>query len=234
MKLKTKLIGLSLLTLLLPWSAWKLLQELESWLRLSQEQVLQTTARLTADTIPLGFQTQLAYSPGNLLRLYPLPSPPVLDGYDEGWPDRSQGRRYVSDDEQLKSWVRAGRHQGRLYLFFTVEDATSDHQWPGPADSIELLIRNPRGLFRFDIRPGAPGPMQLNSKGGDPGQAEGYWQDTESGYNVELSFPGVSSLSAISFLIRDAGNLGGAIAERFLGTLHGGDRVEWINLQDEW
>ena len=30
MSLKTKLILLSLLTLLLPWSAWKLLQELET------------------------------------------------------------------------------------------------------------------------------------------------------------------------------------------------------------
>ena len=36
MKLRNKLLALSLLTLLLPWSGWKLLQELEHFLREGQ------------------------------------------------------------------------------------------------------------------------------------------------------------------------------------------------------
>ena len=43
MKLRSKLLALALMTLLLPWSAWLLLQELEGFLRESQEQALQIT-----------------------------------------------------------------------------------------------------------------------------------------------------------------------------------------------
>ena len=40
MKLRSKLIALSALTLLLPWSGWMLLQELESFLRDAQENAM--------------------------------------------------------------------------------------------------------------------------------------------------------------------------------------------------
>ena len=59
MKLRSKLLALSLLTLLLPWSAWKLLQELEGFLREAQEETLLASARTMAAVIPVGFQTRL-------------------------------------------------------------------------------------------------------------------------------------------------------------------------------
>ena len=48
MKLRTKLVALSLLTLLLPWSGWKLLQELEGFLREAQQGALLASARTMA------------------------------------------------------------------------------------------------------------------------------------------------------------------------------------------
>ena len=40
MKLRNQLLALSLLTLLLPWSGWKLVQELENFLRQAEENAL--------------------------------------------------------------------------------------------------------------------------------------------------------------------------------------------------
>ena len=40
MRLRNQLLALSLLTLLLPWSGWKLVQELENFLRQAEEKAL--------------------------------------------------------------------------------------------------------------------------------------------------------------------------------------------------
>jgi hypothetical protein len=61
MSLRTKLLALSLLTLLLPWSGWKLLQELEQFLREAQEGALLASARTMSGVLPVGFQTRLLY-----------------------------------------------------------------------------------------------------------------------------------------------------------------------------
>ncbi|HET6592646.1 MAG TPA: hypothetical protein VFG48_07000, partial [Xanthomonadales bacterium] len=62
MKLKTKVLALSLLTLLLPWSAWKLLQELERYLRETQETALLASARMVAASMPLEFRNELLFA----------------------------------------------------------------------------------------------------------------------------------------------------------------------------
>ena len=60
MKLRTKLVALSLLTLLLPWSGWKLLQELEQFLRETQQAALLASARTVAGAIPMEFTVTAA------------------------------------------------------------------------------------------------------------------------------------------------------------------------------
>jgi hypothetical protein len=59
MKLRTKVVALSLLTLLLPWSGWVLLQELERYLRETQESALLDSAGMLAGAMPLEYQTRL-------------------------------------------------------------------------------------------------------------------------------------------------------------------------------
>lgn len=58
MTLRNRLLALSLLTLLLPWFGWKLLQELEGFLRESQENALLSTARTLAGALPFDSQSQ--------------------------------------------------------------------------------------------------------------------------------------------------------------------------------
>jgi signal transduction histidine kinase len=230
MKLRTKLLALSLLTLLLPWSAWKLLQELEQFLRDAQEQALLGSARTMVAALPLDYQTRLLFLPDRFAPLRSLAQAPALDGYTDDWPDAGQGLLFESADGTAAVTLLAGEHDGRLYLCFDVRRAGASTE-PGrlQADRMTLMVRNPRGLFSFTIEPEAPGPLQLRSEGG-PGQLEGFWLDREQGYRVELVLPVPAAGSDVSF--REQGL--GSAETAAVGPLAGNGRPRWISLLPEW
>jgi two-component system sensor histidine kinase ChvG len=225
MKLKSKLVALSLLTLLLPWSGWKLLQELERYLRETQETSLLASARLVASAIPLEFQTRLLFAPDLYVRLRDLAHQPSLDGYADDWPQAGQRLEFQSGDGTVGVGVLAGSHAERLYLLLEVSrEGVRRPSYPSPdstADQLTLLIRSPRGLLRYRISPGAPGPLQLRSETGEAGQGEGFWLDTPAGFRVELSLPGGGEDSDISFMVTD-------LPAEWPG------RGEWVSLMPEW
>ena len=235
MKLRTKLLGLSLLTLLLPWSAWKLLQELEGFLREAQEQTLLASARTMVGAIPVGFQTELLFLPERFLPLQPLDRQPVLDGYDDDWPFPGEGLAFHSEDGGLAVRVLAGSHRGGLYLLLEVNQDAAD---TGSQGRIRLAIRDPRGLFSYTIEPRAPGPLQLRSERGGTGQATGFWLDRlesagTAGYRVELALPLTPRDIDLSFLVEEVESQTGE-ARRAAGSRHDPARAEWIALIPEW
>jgi signal transduction histidine kinase len=223
MKLKTKVVALSLLTLLLPWSGWKLLQELERYLRETQETALLESARIVAGSMPLEFQTRLLFSPDRYVLLRAMARQPSLDGYADDWPGAEQAQLFRSEEEAAVVRLLAGSHAGRLYLLFEVAVETGDSAARSAtaahvrAAGMTLLIRSPRGLNRFMIRPGAPGPLQLRGEGREASQGEGYWLETPTGYRVELSLPAADENTDISLA---APGLNGP--------------VQWIRLVPEW
>jgi len=249
MKLKNQLLALSALTLLLPWSGWKLLQELEHFLREAQENTMLATARTLAVAIPLEYQSRLVFTPEQYLLVRKLKRPPNLDGYTDDWPGPDHGLEFRSTDGELVINLLAGNYQDRLFLLFDVQDATAtysrsqmdQHQ----ADGIQLLLRNPRGLLSFGIWPEAPGPLRLSGEGDDSSQAEGFWLDVDSGYRVELSLPLATPNSALSFQVRDGGQGSDIVdpgvdpgidisAGRAAGSLDQGVREQWISLIEPW
>jgi len=217
MKLKTKVLALSLLTLLLPWSGWKLLQELERYLRETQETALLDSARIVAGAMPLEFQTRLLFAPDRYVQLRALPRPPSLDGYTDDWPGAEQAQSFDLPGDAYAIQLLAGSHANRLYLLIDAESQSAAMAAELRAAGITLLTRNPRGLERFVIRPGAPGPLQLRGEGGAAGQGEGYWLDAPAGYRVELSLP--------------AGDENTDLNLQFPGS---GARNDWIRLVPEW
>jgi signal transduction histidine kinase len=224
MKLKTKVVALSLLTLLLPWSGWKLLQELELYLRETQEATLLASARIVAASLPMEFQTRLLFAPDRYVLLRALTRQPSLDGYAEDWPGANQAQAYSPPATNHTLRLLAGDHSDRLYLLIEVEargaGRTPDAAAVGDVRvaGITLLTRNPRGLNRYSIHPGAPGPLQLRGEGGEAGQGEGYWLDTPTGFRVELSLPAGDENTDISVGVTDR------MAEF----------SQWIRLVPEW
>jgi two-component system sensor histidine kinase ChvG len=239
MKLRTKLVALSLLTLLLPWSGWKLLQELERFLRDSQQNALLASAHTMAAALPMEFSSQLLFLPELYLPLRNLQRPPQLDGYSDDWPAAAQGLEFSSEDGGLGVRLLAGSHAGRLFVLFDVDDASRNHvrpargPEPGAADGISMRVRSPRGLFSFTISPEAPGPVQLNSEKGDLGQVEGYWLERDNGYRVELALPIPANNTDISFQVWDARE-NHADQYRTAGPMSDPEGPIWVNLSSEW
>jgi signal transduction histidine kinase len=229
MKLRGKLLALSLLTLLLPWSAWKLLQELESFLRESQEDALQAAARTMAGVLPLGFQTRLLFLPADYLLLRDLPPGAQLDGYDYDWPDAGRARTWASERGDLEVDVLAGERDGRLHLLFEVRGAARE-AGAAPRGRLVLEARDPRGLYRFSLEPEAPGPLQQSSERGGAGQLEGFWLERDGGYRVELRLPVAAADTDLRFEVQERG----AVITRVAGPAAGSAGNGWIGLVGPW
>ena len=225
MKLRTKLLALSLLTLLLPWSAWKLLQELEGFLREAQEETLLASAHTMASVIPVGFQTRLLFLPNPFLPIRPLERQPSLDGYPDEWPDANRPLVFESPDGELGMGVLAGSHRGSLYLLIDVKSTSRGR--------IRLLTRDPRGLFSYTIEPQAPGPLQLRSERGGAGQMEGFWLEREDGYRVELALPLAARDTDVSVRVEEI-DAGSGEPTRMAGSMDTDLQPGWIGLIPRW
>ena len=204
MSLRNRLLALSLLTLLLPWSGWKLLQELEQFLRDAQETTLLSSARTLAGSLPFDTQSTLLYTPQPYLVLRRLESAPLLDGFIDEWPDPQHGLELISSDGQQRARVLAADSGAGLALVFEVARIlpAAVAQASGRHDRIELGLRSPRGLQSFTIDPEAPGPLQLQVAGGS-GQVEGHWRDTPDGYRLELALPVPAHDTDVRFRLGD-------------------------------
>lgn len=242
MRLRSKLLALSLVTLLLPWSAWKLLQELERFLRYSQEDALLASAQTMSGALPLEFQSQLLFAPERAARLRRLEQSPVLDGYADEWPEPQHGLAFTSASGGLEAHVLAAQSDGLVYLFIDVRDASPVRSSPGvvatQGDTVRLWSRSARGLQSWVISPEAPGPVRARSSGQDGGELEGYWLDrTEGGYSLELSLPlavrGSDPGLDLAIEVIDVETPGSGPA-RTAGTASNGRPADWISLAAEW
>ena len=187
MTLRNRLLALSLLTLLLPWSGWKLLQELERFLREAQEAALLSTARTLAAALPFDVQGRLLFAPERYAVLRELDAAPALDGYADEWPDAGAALEWKAGPLGPRIALIAGSAARSTCLLIEIRDSGTAGG-PHANAGFDLLVRSPRGLQRFGIRPEAPGPLQLQGEGA-AGQAEGYWLEFAGGYRLELALP---------------------------------------------
>jgi two-component system sensor histidine kinase ChvG len=249
MSLRNRLLALSLLTLLLPWSGWKLLQELERFLREAQESSLLATARTLSATLPFEQLSQLQFLPQQYALLRALERQPQLDGYDDDWPGAEHSLEMLSPDGLVSLRLLAGTHAAALYLLFEINpqiSPTASLNAPGnlSGHGVELLLRSPRGIQRFEISPEAPGFIQLRGEGQQgqaEGQAEGYWLETANGYRLELVLPGQARLADLQFNLRypkPGGGTGSLRSGAGSGTSSasgfGSARNAWLPLVAAW
>ncbi len=124
---------LSLATLLVPWSGWKLVQELEQFLRAGQESALLASARTVAQALPGEFQVSLRYARDQVLPLRSFAVRPIIDGYQDDWPEAESATTFTSDDGELELRVLAGQYRGQVYLYCRVSDLTRIRETPPSA-----------------------------------------------------------------------------------------------------
>lgn len=247
MRLRNQLLALSLLTLLLPWAGWQLVQELENFLREGEENALLASARTIARALPPEFQTDLQPARGRILPLRQLTTEPILDGYMTDWPEVGKSLEFAAAGGMLKLDVLAGRYRSRAFLLLKVTDpgdiqATTfntgldnkgqDNKGMGAAGQragLMLYIQSKRGQHGFMIATEAPGPLTVFSQGDRAKRLEAAWMDVATGYQVELSLP--ADVERISVgAVAPAFTMQGLSAERFAGTLRGRQPGQWLQL----
>jgi len=237
MRLRNQLLALSLLTLLLPLSGWKLVQELENFLREAEENALLASAQTVSQALPVEYRAELKLSRGQILPLRQLATEPIPDGYISDWPETDQGLAFESPAGDLKLDVLAGRYGTHFYLALKVTDpgeikATTFNTGTNDADQaagVMLYVQSNRGQHSYMISSGAPGPLTLNSQGGAGIRLDAAWMDDADGYKIELSLPGDVERISIG-AVAPAFTMAGVSSERYAGTLNGRSQGEWLEL----
>ena len=198
----------SLLLLSLPWAGCQFIREMEGALRYGQEQGLQATAEAVASVV--GARQDLIYpDPARIIAredlrppIYALPSQLYIsvDGYADGWEEIPE---YALSNPDLHAPLsvnyRALTRDGNLYLLLRVHDPEVVYHNPGLSrepNGDRLILRTWLGGKRqeYVIATAAPGSVRAQAagrriRGIDPGRIEGYWQDAEGGYTLELEIP---------------------------------------------
>ncbi|MDH3902416.1 MAG: ATP-binding protein [Xanthomonadales bacterium] len=237
MRLRNQLLALSLLTLLLPWSGWKLVQELENFLRQAEENSLLASGQTLTTVLPQEYQAELRLARGQALPLRQLAMEPIADGYLTDWPEVNQNLSFESPKGLLKLELLAGRYGSHFYLAVKVTDpgevrATAYNTGASDvsqAAGVMLYVQSNRGQFSYMISSEAPGPLTLNSQGGNGTRLNAAWMDDTDGYTVELTLPGDVERISIG-AVAPAFTMQGISYERYAGTLNGRHKGQWLEL----
>lgn len=208
LSIRVKALLLLPLVLAIPYVGYQYVREMENFLRAGLEDGLVATARALAsglrDQPALLEPVEAGLDGGSGVYAHPLPAPIEVDGYSGDWgPHLSGLRPAASRGNDIEARYVAGKHGGYLYLLFQVED---DHlvyrdprtPLPGESDRVRLVLRSssePRRAFVLSpISPGRVSVFQAPARN-DPGPVKveirilAAWQNTPSGYNLEVRLP---------------------------------------------
>lgn len=200
MSLRVQLLGLGLLTLVLPWAGYRYVQELEGALRAGLEQSLLASADTMAAALS-GEELRASAagapsSPEQLLYAHPLGAQPLLDGYRDDW-TTAEGTA-MSLGATGRYWV--GLYDRTLYLFISVTDPFLVYQSaPGqtPYGDRVLLLTETQDLRWLLFHTAAPGALRAQRtepplfapSGEFDSRVLGFWRETGSGFTVEVRLP---------------------------------------------
>jgi dedicated sortase system histidine kinase len=216
MSLRTKLLLLSLLTLILPWAGWKYSQQMETTLRSGQEAALLTTADVLGRVV--ASEPELLYRVNDLRETFDpargdlfaplLPTPPLIDGFADEWPQPTRPvPGFNQSGRTSEPLLRLGVHRRSMHLYAEVTSSrrayeipsSSEAARPSASDRLIVLTRDEFGRERaWSISAVAPGPIIVRPCDiGAPWRPHaermpyvtGVWRETGTGYAIELRGP---------------------------------------------
>jgi two-component system, OmpR family, sensor histidine kinase ChvG len=242
MSLLTKLLLVSLLTLILPWAGWRYAQQMERTLRQGQESALLTTAEVLGRVV--ASEPELLYRVPELRQQFApehgdyfaplLPTAPLIDGFDDEWPVPS---RHVPGFDDSVPKLRLGVHGRNMHVYAEVVDSNVSYETPTegePVDGADRLIVLTRDAYghehAWSISAVAPGPIIVRACNvGAPWKAladevpnvTGVWRPTGRGYAIELR--GLQNLFGVQLAVFPLDSQDPALsASAQLGWLHTG------------
>lgn len=243
--IRLKLLILSLAVLSIPFLGYEYLRELDRYLRTNLESSLMDAARAAAG--PLHEQyTLFPYTQDtaeNSLFIQKLLTPIQLDGYTDDWLDYLawskvyQQENEKDEDASLSYKLILGQYESNLQILLQVKDPHVTYQKPNSesilnSDHVELVIADEYSVKRhYYFATSAPGrfnPFQINTILDEWYEKREYvryvtnisaeWQQTESGYNLEISMPLYLLDERLGFIVRSIEGHGNGTVATSVGT----------------
>ena len=223
MSLRQQLMVVSLLLLALPWAGCQFVREIEGTMREGQMQSLQATTSAIATA--LRDRPRLLYPdprraptlPADDGSIYARHSdiPIIVDGYAEGWEHQHRKTlRGSFDAAELTLHYQAMTRNGKLYLLFQIEDEDVVFHNPelsreANGDRLMLQTWLSDKRQRYVIATSAPGAVRAQFDGRrhpgmNPARIRGAWQDSSTGYTIELEMPLSMAGERLGFYITNA------------------------------
>ena len=204
MSLRLQLLVFGLLTLVLPWTALRYVQEMEAALRGGLEQSLIASAATVAAALEERGAPMCAAAPcadenarGTTIYALPLTEEPRLDGVSDDWSIAGDSGVALTNAR-----VNAGVHGRFAYLFVAVRDADVVYRrqldQPPYGDRLVLATEPTPGTVRWLLlATSAPGsfraqetqPERFEPTDNYDDRVVGAWQATAAGYSVEVRIP---------------------------------------------
>jgi two-component system sensor histidine kinase ChvG len=224
-RLTSRLLLVSLVTLLLPWAGCQYLRDVETTLRQGQALSLSATATAVAAGLsaadvgsPL-YRGRFAADRTRAVDIYAhrVEQRPTLDGFADDW-GLPSGALLVTRLGQLSVSYAAARGRGSIYLLVDVSDPEVVYGDAASSDSVRLRVVDDAGASRDLIfATAAPGPLRpIGPDGSVIRQVEGNWQPTSTGYSLEIRLPAGLAGGRLGFLVTDRDRDGSV---RTAGTL---------------
>jgi len=216
--LRLQLLLVSLCMLLLPWSGWQLLRQMESLLREGQAENLLAASESLARTL----QSQRGVLPPAAPRLFvqPLARTPRLDGDFSDWAG-TETRSLADATGSARLRLALARREEQLYLRIEVDDTTpqrADAHWPraSNSDHLRLTLDGPNGVQQLRLANADSGTLITTALDGGPAMLRiaGEWRERSGrGYAVEALIPAGWPVRRLGLLVVDAAE--GRPAEQF-------------------
>ena len=246
--IRIKLLLVASTLLIIPWIGTLYIQEMESYLRKQQEDVLLTRTQMVASVMqsrPDLFNTKTV-APLPTQRVYhifvrPLRARIQLDGYLDDWAPYQERMQLFDADNAIKGSESStlsyqhqlGTHGNYLYVLFKVEDDKIIYRQPNSlhlhkSDHLIIAIEDKKGeLKKYIVTTLAPGWVNAHQVSNNiyaprpirpETRIKGEWQETATGYNIELRIPLKYLGNRISFAIADVDNPDQRIVDTIIAT----------------
>lgn len=252
LSIRSKLLLVSAILFIVPWIGVRYIQDMEDFLRRNQEDNLLGRAQIVAAVlqghadlfIPRGVhatgETLHTATPSSHMYVRPLASAIQLDGYFDDWAEY-QGRMQVADNAAYRSHV--GSYKNYLYAMFEVTDDIIVYRNPASlrldkCDHLRIVLRDQEGQIRqYIVATSSPGWVNAQRMADNDEvfhavapelRIKGEWQQTPTGYNIEIRIPLSLIGDNLSFFIADVDNpITGEIA-RITGSTDTADELGTI------
>jgi len=245
--IRAKLLLLSIAVFSIPYFGYEYLRELENYLRTSLETSLVDAARAVAGPMHENYQL-FPYTESvadDALFIHTLKHPIQLDGYTDDWAGYLDWSKIYSSssvntgnnkNESLSFKLILGKYAHQLYAMIQVYDDQVLYQQPSSkididGDYVELVIGDDyqvnQHYYFSTSAPGRFNPFQVEKYIDDWEEKEfihyvtnvsAEWQQSETGYNIEISVPLTLVDRRMGFVVTDVDNENNRLLKQTVGT----------------